>query len=150
MEVNAIVEVMLASTKASRVRGHGFTQGMASHTSRISLYMSFMICLNINMFHKCFKVDERNMLTPFSHSVNHMHFGAKMLKIFKSKLTKNIIFIRSRTTVAICPNLDLKSFMSLFCSFLGIQNMQISYSLPIKWMQKFLHAKGSDFCTEIL
>ena len=37
--------------------------------------------------------------------------------------------------------------MNLYCSSLSIQSVQISYSLPIKRMQKLWHAQESDFCT---
>ena len=47
--------------------------------------------------------------------------------------------------MAFHPNLDAES-----SSLLGIQSMQISYSLLIKWMLKFFHALGTDFYTRIL
>ena len=47
--------------------------------------------------------------------------------------------------MAFHPNLDPESYF-----LLGIQSVQISYSLLIKWMLKFFHASGTDFYTRIL
>ena len=44
--------------RVDRYGGHGFAQGMASHTFRISFYVSFIIYLSIVMFHKRFKDNE--------------------------------------------------------------------------------------------
>lgn len=50
------------SAYKSTLRGQDFALGMALHTSRISLYMSAIICLKNRVFEKCLEVDDLNIL----------------------------------------------------------------------------------------
>ena len=68
-----------------RVRDHGFAQALASHTSRISLLISCVICLNISMLDNKLMIENFDTTYAFSES---RAFWRQNVKTFPIKFGK--------------------------------------------------------------